>query len=245
MLQEKGIVKKNPFCKFNIVLRGTHGTTRRVFSLSEINVFLSRFDTNTLQGLKDRTLFELIYSSGLRVAEVASLKVKDIGFEQREMIVRGKGDKDRIIPFTAEALKWLYIYLGKRINTRESWVFPGRGIAHRENHVLSTSISERFAYLLNKFGMARKGITTHSIRHTTATQLLENGASIFFIQDLLGHKNPETTVRYTHLQIEQLQKVYLKYHPFGNKSFNAIREKYLRGINSLISKKQGKAGLHE
>ncbi|GHT78439.1 hypothetical protein FACS1894130_05000 [Spirochaetia bacterium] len=242
MLRENEIIKKSPFYKFNIVLRGIRGTSRRTFSIPEISMFLSKFDTNTPQGLKDRTLFELIYSSGLRVAEAASLKIKDISFERREMIVRGKGDKDRIIPFTAEAQKWLYLYLGNRINIRESWVFPGRGKSHKENHVLSTSISERFKNLLAKFDMARKGISTHSIRHTTATQLLENGAGIFFIQDLLGHKNPETTVRYTHLQIEQLQKVYLKYHPFANKSFTPIREKYLKGINSLFSAKQGKTG---
>jgi site-specific recombinase XerD len=208
---------------------------RRPLTRDEITRFLERLDAGTSQGLKDRALFELIYSSGLRVAEASTLKVRDIDFGRREMVVRGKGNRDRMVPFSAVARDFLLLFLKDRINSPESWVFCGSRGSRACEHIRSGSISERFRTLLRRFGMDKKEISTHSIRHSTATHLLENGASIRHVQELLGHKSIETTVRYTHIQTEGLFKVYRKYHPREHELFEAVDEAYLKRLDTVLA----------
>jgi site-specific recombinase XerD len=179
-------------------------------------------------------LFELIYSSGLRVAEAASLKREDVNLDRREIIVRGKGERDRLVPVSKLAAAFLELYLGQRI-VPCMWVFPGgsRGI-QTGSHIRPASISERFRDLLRRFDMDKKEISTHSIRHSTATHLLENGASVRHVQELLGHKSIETTVRYTHIQIDGLTKMYRKYHPREHELFETVDEEYYKQLNTLL-----------
>jgi integrase/recombinase XerC len=221
--------------KLDIPLPGTW--RRRPLTREEITRFLENLNPDTLQGLKDRTLFELIYSSGLRVAEVAALAVGDIDFDRRVMVVRGKFDRDRMVPISCVAHDFLVRYLGKRIDSPDAWVFIGSRGPRRNGHIASSSVSERFLTLIRRMNMDKPEISTHSIRHSTATHLLENGASIRHVQELLGHRNIESTVRYTHVMVDTLVREYRKYHPREHELFEAVDDEYDRRFNSLLVRK--------
>jgi site-specific recombinase XerD len=234
LLYREEAIPENPAQNLRLELPETGGIKRRPLSREEITGFLERLDTGTAQGLKDRTLFELIYSSGLRVAEAAGLKVRDIDFNRREMAVRGKGDRDRIVPFSKVAKEFLLLFLGERIDRPDAWVFCGSRGSRTGENMRGASISERFRILLRRCGMDKAEISAHSIRHSTATHLLENGASVRHVQELLGHKNLETTVRYTHLQNEAVARMYRKYHPQEHEYFKAVDGEYIKRLRSIL-----------
>jgi site-specific recombinase XerD len=231
-LYREALLERNPVQEVRIApLPREGGNKRRPFTRREINLFLDHFDTSRAIGLRDRTLFELIYSSGLRVAEASKLLVRDIDFSRREMIVRGKGDRDRIIPFSRMACLLLKRYLGDRAGRQNEWVFPGK---RKNSHLQGQSISGRFRELLDKRYPGKRELTAHCIRHATATHLLENGASIRYIQELLGHKNIQTTVRYTHLQIDGAFRIYQKYHPREHDLFDRLDRQYWEEIRKIV-----------
>lgn len=236
LLYQAGIIKENPAQNLNLTIRSSNAWKRRALTVDEINDFLERFDVNTRQGLKDRTMFELMYSSGLRVCEVVNLMIGDIDFSRREMIVRGKFGTDRVVPVSVVAKDFLVLYLGERIENLEEPVFISYAGSHTGHKMKSGSISERFHDLLKEFGMDKKEISAHSIRHSTATHLLDNGASIRHVQELLGHKEIATTERYTHVQTEGAAKVFRKYHPREHDLFETVDEDYIRHLDSLIER---------
>jgi site-specific recombinase XerD len=240
LLYREEIITENPAQGLRLEVPERGGMKRRPLTREEINGFLERIDAGTAQGLKDRTLFELIYSSGLRVSEAAGLRVKDIDFDRREITVRGKGDRDRVTPFSRVVKEFLLLFLKERLRRPEAWVFCGSRGSRAGEGIRGTSISERFRVLLRRFGMDKPEISTHSIRHSTATHLLENGAGVRHVQELLGHKNIETTVRYTHLQNEEVARMYRKYHPQEHEYFKAVDGEYIRRLNSILE--PGKKG---
>ena len=239
IMYREGVIDENPAHNLKLDLPERPRMKRRPLTLEEINSFLESIDTSTPQGLKDRTIFELIYSSGLRVNEAVSLRVKDIDFERREMIVRGKGDRDRVVPFSKVAKEFLLLFLGSRIEEPDSWVFSGSRGSRVGEHIRGDTISERFRILLRRFDMDKKEISTHSIRHSTATHMLENGASVRHVQELLGHKYIETTVRYTQIQSDGVFKVYRKYHPREHELFEAVDDDYLKRFDSVLAETYG------
>lgn len=233
VLYKNGILEKNPCHGLHLDIREVDGYKRRPMTRAEVTEFLENIDITTEVGLRDRTLFELIYSSGLRVSEAVTVKIEDIDFLNRQIIVRGKFDRERVVPVSKVARDFLLMFLGERIQHRQGAVFAGnRGISD-DVPITSSYISERFKYLLRKFDMDKKEISTHSIRHSTATHLLENGASIRHVQELLGHKSIQATVRYTQLQIESIQKVYRKYHPRENHLYERIDDSYNKRLEKL------------
>ena len=232
-LYRSGAIGENPCHGLSLELPEPKVWKRRPLSRDEITRFLEAIDVSTAVGLRDRALFELIYSSGLRVAEAAALKVGDIDFERRLMIVRGKFDRDRMVPVSEVARDFLVRHLGDKLEHAESWVFEGTRGATKGRHLRSTTVSERFRGLLREFGMDKPEISTHSIRHSTATHLLENGASIRHVQELLGHKNIESTVRYTHVMTDGLAKVYRRHHPREHELYEEVVEDYERRLSAL------------
>jgi len=224
------VIRENPVHGLSLTIKKPDKWKRRPLTREEMTRFLDGLDTETSVGLRDRTLFELIYSSGLRVSEAASLKVSDIDFERRVMVVRGKLDRDRMVPISEVAADFLTRFLGPRIENAELWVFPGY-----KGHITGMHISEEFRFLLRRMGMDEEDISTHSIRHSTATHLLENGASIRHVQELLGHSSIESTVRYTHVMTEGLYKVYRKHHPREHELFEEVDEEYERRFSSLLA----------
>jgi len=232
-LYRSGAIGENPCHGLALAVPDPKAWTRRPLSRDEITQFLESIDVTSPVGLRDRALFELIYSSGLRVNEAACLKVGDIDFEQRLMVVRGKFDRDRMVPVSEVARDFLVQYLGERIERPESWVFVGSRGPTKSGHLWSTTISERFRILLREQGMDKSELSTHSIRHSTATHLLENGASVRHVQELLGHKNIESTVRYTHVMTDSLGKVYRRHHPREHELYEEVDDEYLRRVSRL------------
>lgn len=166
-------------------------------------------------GLRDRAIIELFYSSGIRLSELTGLNLRDIDFDRRLLRIRGKGRKERIIPVGEPALLAMRDYLGIRSELLRSGedepevpVFIGRG----GNRLSTRSV----ARILDKYvllaGINRK-ISPHTLRHTFATHLMNAGADLRSIQELLGHESLSTTQKYTSVSISRLMEVYDKAHP--------------------------------
>ena len=237
LLYQTGVIPENPVQGLDLKLPDNNFWKRRPLTVDEMNDFLEKIRTDTKQGLKDRTMFELMYSSGLRVCEVANLLIGDIDFDSREMIVRGKFGTDRVVPISIVAKDFLAVYLADRIDNLEEPVFIGCAGCHAGQKMKPPSISERFRDLLRRFDMDKKEISAHSIRHSTATHLLDNGASVRHVQELLGHKEITTTVRYTHVQTDGVARMYRKYHPREHDLFEAVDEAYIRHLENLVAGK--------
>lgn len=165
--------------------------------------------------LRDKAIFELLYSCGLRISEAIELKFHEIDFDTKTIRVTGKGLKERIVPIGDEAVRLLKLYIEK---SRSSI------IGERKSEFLFISkkgslLNRKSVWRLIKGYCARtdinKNITPHTLRHSFATHLLENGADLRSVQELLGHMDISTTQVYTHLARKQLQKIHTKFHPKG------------------------------
>ena len=168
----------------------------------------------TLKGLRDRAIIETLYSSGVRVGELVSIKIKDLDFKEKTVYILGKGKKARLLPVTSQAVDSIENYLLKRPGGKEkdSIVFCNLKGGPLTERGVQYIIDE----LAKNCGIYRK-VTPHMLRHSFATHFLENGMNLRYIQTLLGHSNLSTTEIYTHLSIEELTKVYRKAHPGSKK----------------------------
>jgi site-specific recombinase XerD len=229
-----GLLIENITSGIQFELPKREGLGRQAFSHEEMAVILEKMDTSTTIGLRDRALFELIYSSGLRVSEAAKLLIKDVDLNRREMIVRGKFARDRIVPVSKIARYYLALYLKDRIYQKDEPVFRSAYGAASRGALQPGSIGRRFSDLLKKYNMKREELSAHSIRHASASHLLENGAGIRHVQELLGHRNLETTARYTHVQGERLTKVYRKYHPQEHDLFDVVDDDYKQRLKLVL-----------
>jgi integrase/recombinase XerD len=201
---------------------------REVFSREEVGRFLDGIDPYEPLGLRDRTLFELLYGTGLRCGEAAGLTVGDIDLPARLLKVKkGKFDKERVVPIAQVALTFLTHYLEGRESSGES-VFPGR-----RGGLSRSGIARRFDKWRKASGVMRKGLCVHSLRHSIATHLLENGADLRYVQALLGHESIETTELYTHALTENMKKVYRTYHPMENEYYKDASQGYEKKIREF------------
>lgn len=154
------------------------------------------------KNIKSRAILVLTYSSGLRVSEVVSLKVSDLDFKRDTITVKGaKGGKDRVTVFSDKAQRTVKTYL--KAEQPEYWLFPGQ---KEDKHLTSRSAQLHFKHALEKTDI-KKEVSIHSLRHSFATHLLENGTDIRYIQKLLGHESTETTEIYTHVTNTRLRKI--------------------------------------
>jgi len=179
-------------------------------------------------GLRDRALFEFPYSSGLRDGEMANLTVEDLDTEERMVrVYQGKGGKDRTVPVSEVAMVFLNRYLRQR-SPRPGALFLGR-----LSPLKGSGINSRFKKLLQQADLYRPGLTAHSIRHSLGTHLLENGADLRYVQELLGHESIETTVVYTHELYENMKKIYKSYHPRENQLWQEVDGEYLKRLEAF------------
>jgi len=226
----------NPCEEANIVVK-TFAKRRAVFTQDEINLFLDSINIYNEFDLRERTIFELMYSSGLRVRELLNLKLNDINFADRQIrIIKGKGDKDRFVPFNEPAEKFLKKYRDKVRVESEKFVsieYKEYLFLTRQGPLSPSQLNRRFKGFLKAVGLENKRLTMHSIRHSTATHLLEAGANIRYVQELLGHECLSTTVKYTYLMLDSLKKKYKMYHPRENEFFYEIDDKYLNELNNF------------
>ena len=168
-------------------------------------------DTSTRKGLRDRALLELLYGAGLRLAELQGLRRDDVDFRGELLRVLGKGGKERLVPCQGEAKRWLGRWLDLIGVSAADPVFPGRDPERPLSRRTVQRIVER--YLGQVAGLAR--ISPHVLRHSFATHLLERGADLRSIQEMLGHASLASTQIYTHVSTEKLKAVHRKAHPRG------------------------------
>ena len=204
-------IRTNPSSR----IKGLKFSQKLAFVLTENQVsnLLSLPNTETNNGLRDRTILELMYASGLRVSELVGLKYTDCLLSEKAVLVSGKGRKERVVPFGDETVFWIEKYLSssrpKLLKNRSSnFFFVGKG---------GGKLSRQFIWkLVRKLG-AQIGLenycTPHTFRHTFATHLLNNGADLRAIQLLLGHADISTTQIYTKIALDNLRQVYAKHHP--------------------------------
>jgi integrase/recombinase XerD len=184
-----------------------------ILSLREINLLLDKTNFKSNLGLRDQAILELLYATGLRVSELIYLKIDDINMENCMLKCLGKGSKERIIPFGSKAYQSLRLYLDK---VRQKLVKNPN-----EDILFLNSRGERLSrqgifYLVKKYvrkaGIEKK-VTPHTLRHTLATHLLENGADLRSVQEMLGHSDISTTQIYTHVSRKWVSEEYYKAFP--------------------------------
>ena len=170
-------------------------------------------NTNNILGLRDRAIIEILYSSGIRSSELLDLSENMINMQDRELRVIGKGNKERITFFSKTAKKYLTEY----IEAKKSKTYYDKNIvfANSKGGKLTTRSLRRLIEDYNKRSGITKELTPHVFRHTFATQLLNSGVDIRYVQELLGHTSIATTQFYTHVSKKALRDVYLKTHPFA------------------------------
>ena len=181
--------------------------------ISEVELLLSAPDRNDIIGLRDQAILELLYTTGMRVSELLSLNLPDIDMVNAIVKVRGKGKKERIIPIGGPAMSALNEYIKRRDELAGDKSIQAIFLSERGNRIPdSKSIGRRITKYAQSVGIKKK-ITPHTFRHTFATHLLNAGADLRSVQELLGHTNLSTTQIYTHVTADRLKKVYEKTHP--------------------------------
>jgi len=178
-------------------------------SVEDIEMLFSVPETDTDKGILDRALLELMYSSGLRVSEVISLRLSDVDTETRVLTCTGKGSKTRKVPVGSAAVEWLNLYLPVRrsLETTSDLLFvsnTGRPLTRQYVHKMIREYA-------GQCGLTN--VSPHTLRHSFATHLIQNNADIRSVQQMLGHADISTTQIYTHITSEHLKRAYERFHP--------------------------------
>ncbi|MBE6138754.1 MAG: tyrosine recombinase XerC [Firmicutes bacterium] len=183
---------------------------------NELENILDLPDQTTTIGLRDACILELLYSTGIRVGELVQIQVNDVDFFQNRIRILGKGNKERYVLFGKKCEKLLGDYLKhsrpKLINKSTHYMFlnkRGTGVSVRTVEMIIDGIVKKSSVKFN--------VSPHTLRHTFATHMLDNGADLNSVSELLGHANLNTTAIYTHVSNERLKQVYLNCHPRSNK----------------------------
>ncbi len=187
-------------------------------SLAEINEIIEAVDASSAEGMRNKALLETLYACGLRVSELVNLKLSDVYFEIDFLKVTGKGDKERFVPIGATAKKFIKMYVNEvRVHQaikkgEEDIIFLNRR-GSRLTRVMVFTIIKRLAI---KAGI-KKSISPHTFRHSFATHLVEGGADLRAVQEMLGHESITTTEIYTHLDRNYLKETIISFHPRSKK----------------------------
>lgn len=208
----EGYMGANPA---EVVEAGTKGIKLpRVLSEDEVVRLLNQPDITTAEGFRDRTMLEVLYATGMRVSELINLTLERVDLNMKYIIAFGKGSKERIVPLGSVAAEFLQHYLEK--------VRPKLTHAGRNTNIVFLAFGgheltrQRFWQIIRAYGRKaniNKALTPHILRHSFATHLLDNGADLRSVQELLGHSDISTTQIYTHLTNKRLRDIYAKAHP--------------------------------
>ncbi len=187
----------------------------KTLSTAGVDALLAQPNTVTLIGLRDKAMLELLYATGLRVSELVGLRLQDINLERGFLIVMGKGSKERAVPMgeVAAAAVRRYLESGRTalLNGNDSDLLF---ISSKRRGITRQMFWERIKFYALKAGIGT-AISPHTLRHSFATHLLDNGADLRAVQAMLGHSDISTTQIYTHVSMERLRKIHEKYHPRG------------------------------
>lgn len=208
----EGYMDANPA---EVVEAGTKGIKLpRVLSEDEVVRLLNQPDITSAEGFRDRTMLEVLYATGMRVSELINLTLERVDLNMKYIIAFGKGSKERIVPLGSVAAEFLQQYLEK--------VRPKLTHEDRNTNIVFLAFGgheltrQRFWQIIRAYGRKaniNKALTPHILRHSFATHLLDNGADLRSVQELLGHSDISTTQIYTHLTNKRLRDIYAKAHP--------------------------------
>jgi len=183
-------------------------------SINDINELIGAIDLSSPEGMRNKAILEVLYGCGLRVSELTDLKISNLYLDIEFIKVTGKGNKERLVPIGSEAIKLLRIYLNEiRVHLKiqpgkHDYVFLNRRGAPLSRVMVFLIIKQ----LAEKIGL-KKNISPHTFRHSFATHLIEGGADLRAVQEMLGHESITTTEIYTHLDREYLRETIIHYHP--------------------------------
>jgi len=213
-LERTGLAAGNPAADISTPRQGKYIPTH--LPVDEMFRLLEGPDKEKPLGLRDLAILEVLYSCGIRVAELAGLNLSSIDFDQRLVRVLGKGNKERIIPIGRQALKAVENYMEAILPIRKKTQGEEKDgplfINFRGGRLTTRSVGR----IIKRYGIECRlmtEITPHSLRHTFATHLLDGGADLRSVQELLGHVSLSTTQKYTHVSLDRLMEVYDKAHP--------------------------------
>lgn len=213
-LVRKGIWKEN--CALLMERPRIKRALPRVLSVEQVEKLLSVIDISTPLGVRDRALFELIYSSGLRISEASNLLLQNVHMEERILWVTGKGDKERLVPFGDEAFRRLENWIVEaRPQILKNKISPWLFVNYQGKQLSRKGIWKKFQELEALSGIDAK---VHTLRHSFATHLLAGGADLRSVQELLGHSDLSTTQIYTHITNDELQMYHDEFFPEHGKN---------------------------
>lgn len=213
-LFKSNYILKNPFEKISAPKLSK--SLPAVLSFNEIELILSQPEINEKLGLRDKAMLETFYACGLRVSELINLHISDLFFKEEVIRVFGKGSKERIVPIGSSAVKWIRKYLKKsrilieKKNKSENYLFLN---AH--GNKLSRMGIWKIVKRYTLDAGIKKEMHPHTFRHSFATHLLEGGADLRAVQEMLGHSDISTTQIYTHIDRDYIKQVHKDYHPRG------------------------------
>ncbi len=212
-LDEEGLVEHNP--AEALESPKTWRLLPEVLTIDEVEELLAQPDVLTLLGVRDRAMLELMYASGLRLAETAACRLADLDLAAGTVRVLGKRSKERVVPVGSAAREWLTRYIGearpKLLHGRRSeYLFVSR----LGTRLTTAGLWKRVRAAVRQLPWTKR-VTPHTLRHSFATHLMANGADIRVVQVLLGHANISTTQIYTHVDTDRLKSVHKQFHPRG------------------------------
>ncbi len=205
------ITKNNPF-----LLVSSPKKDKRIpkfINYNNMEEILNIPNLNSKEGQRERLIIEILYASGVRVRELVNIKLKDIDFNNKTIIIFGKGSKERIVSFGDYALEIMNLYIKEGRNLLLNGIKSEYLIVGDKRENLTTRRIEQIIDNIVKKTSIKLNITPHMFRHTFATHLLDNGCDLLVVQELLGHESLSSTEIYTHVSNEHLRDVYLKCHP--------------------------------
>lgn len=209
-LEQKKQIKENP-----MLLVSNPKVTKKLpkyLNYVDIDILLNTPDKTDVLGLRNALILELLYSTGIRVSELSNIKIEDINFNEREIRVLGKGSKERIVVFGKICLELLNDYIN---NSRKNLLKENNEylLLNKNGNKLSVRGIQLIVENILKQSSIKYNISPHTLRHTFATHLLDAGADLMSVKELLGHDSLSTTSIYTHISNEKLRQVYLNAHP--------------------------------
>lgn len=212
-LSRQNVILSNPAADLDMPRRGVH-LPKEVLNEREVEVVMAQPDTSDRYGIRDRAILEVLYSTGIRRQELSELGLYDIDSDRRTLLVRaGKGNKDRVVPIGERALAWVDKYVREVRADLVTLPDPGALFLTRFGDPISLgNLSLKVRGYIAAAELGKTG-SCHLMRHTMATVMLERGADVRYIQEILGHTDISSTQIYTHVSIKRLQEVHAATHP--------------------------------
>lgn len=185
----------------------------KYLNYEEMEKLLNSIDTSELEGIRNKLIIELLYSTGIRVSELVNIKIKDIRIKENQINILGKGNKERIVLFGEKAKEMIKIYLNAYKEYFKGNILNDYLLINKKGKQLTTNKIELIVKDVLKKSSLKLNISPHTLRHTFATHMLDSGADLKSVQELLGHENLKTTAIYTHISNEKLKHVFVNSHP--------------------------------